>query len=127
MQESKFLQELTIGEGYRVSFVLAQSGGADTAQLVVYYLPSRKGAVFFRNATIQTFCTAAELPQKGRAHWPRKQSSGWATRRRMAEPCWKGCSFLSFAGNRLQALDIVLIVRHAPDHTSLSKERRTRR
>ena len=27
MQESKFLQELTIGEGYGAPFVLAQSGG----------------------------------------------------------------------------------------------------
>ena len=27
MQESKFLQELTIGEGYDAPFVLAQSGG----------------------------------------------------------------------------------------------------
>jgi hypothetical protein len=28
MQESKFLQELTIGEGYGTPFVLAQSGGS---------------------------------------------------------------------------------------------------
>jgi len=28
MQESKFLQELTIGEGYGAPFVLAQSGGS---------------------------------------------------------------------------------------------------
>ena len=27
MQESKYLQELTIGEGYGAPFVLAQSGG----------------------------------------------------------------------------------------------------
>jgi len=38
MQESKFLQELTIGEGYGAPFVLAQSGGADAAQSVVYCL-----------------------------------------------------------------------------------------
>jgi hypothetical protein len=33
MQESKFLQELTIGEGYGVPFVLAQSGGMDDQHL----------------------------------------------------------------------------------------------
>jgi hypothetical protein len=33
MQESKFLQELTIGEGYEAPFVLAQSGGMDGERL----------------------------------------------------------------------------------------------
>jgi hypothetical protein len=31
MQESKYLQEMTIGEGYDAPFVLAQSGGEDEA------------------------------------------------------------------------------------------------
>jgi hypothetical protein len=35
MQESKFLQELTIGDGYGAPFVLAQSGGMADERLGV--------------------------------------------------------------------------------------------
>ncbi len=67
MQESKFLQELTIGEGYVVSFVLAQSGGADEAQLVVYYLALEASCGVLPERCHSNFCTAAALPQKGHA------------------------------------------------------------